>query len=152
MTSQLSRENDSTIERLRSGGVPALAELFSRERNRLNRMIDARLDRALAARLDSSDIVQETFVAASRLLETYLANPRLPPFLWLRGLARKVLMVTRRDHHAAEMRDPAREVRENPDNRSRLLVDQLAVSMPSPRSQVAQDAQDEISRNCRVCH
>ena len=77
---------DSTdpIEKLRGGGRQALATLLDQYRDRLRRMVELRLDARLRARLDASDVVQEAFIDVSRDLHAYLADPKLPPLLWLR--------------------------------------------------------------------
>ncbi len=44
----------------------ALTELFTRNRERLRRMIRLRLDRRLQGRIDSSDILQDTYLEVAR--------------------------------------------------------------------------------------
>ena len=50
----------------------ALARLLERHRVRLRRMVAAHLDRRIAARVDPSDVVQETLTDSFRLLPEYL--------------------------------------------------------------------------------
>ncbi len=48
------------IERARQGDDAARDALLERYRDKLNRMVSMRLDRRMAARVDASDVVQET--------------------------------------------------------------------------------------------
>ena len=98
------------IQRMRQGGQTELAELMTQNRERLRRMVHARLDRRVAGRVDPSDVLQETFLDASRQLRHYLADPPMPPFLWLRFLTGQRLMATHRRHLGAQMRDAKQEV------------------------------------------
>ena len=77
---------DPWPELLQTGGQAALAEAFMSHRERLRRMVDLRLDRRVAARVDASDVLQETYLDASRQLEQYVAQRPMPLFLWLRFL------------------------------------------------------------------
>lgn len=79
-------------------------------RQRLRRMVDLRLDRRVAARVDPSDILQEAYLDASRQLEQYLANPPMSLFLWLRFLTGQRLMAIHRQHLGTQKRDPRHEV------------------------------------------
>jgi RNA polymerase sigma-70 factor (ECF subfamily) len=87
-----------------------LAEFFMGCRDRLKLMVEFRLDRRLQKRLDPSDVVQETFLDASRRLPAYLKNPRAPLFIWLRFLTGQKLLELHRHHLGTKARDPRREV------------------------------------------
>jgi len=78
--------DQETMARLRRGGQAALAREFLRHRHRLRRMIEVRLDRCLAGRVDPSDVLEQTFLEAARQLDQYLAQAPMPLFLWLRYL------------------------------------------------------------------
>jgi RNA polymerase sigma-70 factor (ECF subfamily) len=101
---------DDLLRRARSGDQPALAELFTRYRDRLRQMVCLRLDRRLQGRLDPSDVLQEAYLDLARRLPEYAANPALPFFLWLRGLTGQRLIDLHRQHLGAKMRDAAQEV------------------------------------------
>jgi RNA polymerase sigma-70 factor (ECF subfamily) len=93
----------------RGGDDQALAELFGKHRERLRRMVQLRLDRRLQGRVDPSDVLQEAYLDISRRLPEYLAEPKMPPFLWLRFLtAQRLLAIHRR--HLGKTRDAGREV------------------------------------------
>lgn len=75
---------DELLRRASGGDEPALAELFSRYRNRLRHMVRLRLDRRLQGRVDPSDVLQEAHLDVAKRAAEYLADPKMPLFLWLR--------------------------------------------------------------------
>ena len=77
MTSDASVGMEELERRLRGGDPQALAELFSRERDRLWRVIHFRLAEPLRGRLGPEDVLQEAFLAASQRLKHYAKAP--PP-------------------------------------------------------------------------
>ena len=66
MTDEPGRDDDDLLLRLEGGDERALTELFTRHRERLRRMIRLRLDRRLQGRIDSSDMLQETYLEVAR--------------------------------------------------------------------------------------
>jgi RNA polymerase sigma-70 factor (ECF subfamily) len=98
------------IEQLRGGDRQALATLFEQYRDRLRRMVELRLDPRLRARLDASDVVQEAYLDVARDLDAYLADPKLPPLLWLRLHVGRRLTTLHRQHLGTAMRDAGREI------------------------------------------
>jgi RNA polymerase sigma-70 factor (ECF subfamily) len=98
------------IERARAGDEAAVNKLFARHRGRLRRMVDLRLDRRLQGRVDASDVVQDGFVDALAKLPDYLAEPKLPLFLWLRLVVGERLLKIHRTHLGTQMRDASLEV------------------------------------------
>jgi RNA polymerase sigma-70 factor, ECF subfamily len=105
---------DSTqklMDRVERGDDEARRELLERYRAYLRRMAAARIDRRLAARIDASDIAQETLFNAARLLDGYLKERPLPFVGWLRQLAKERLRDAYRRHLVAERRSVVRERR-----------------------------------------
>ncbi len=98
------------IEQLRGGGRRALATLFDRYRDRLRRMVELRIDARVRARLDASDVLQEAFLDVARDLDAYLADPKLPPLLWLRLHVGRRLTTLHRQHLGTRMRDAGMEI------------------------------------------
>jgi RNA polymerase sigma-70 factor (ECF subfamily) len=98
------------LERAAAGDTAAVAELLSRYRKRLKRMVRLRLSRHLQGRLDDSDILQEALLEAAKRLPEYLRDKPLPFFLWLRHLTGEKLIEAHRRHLGAKMRDAAQEV------------------------------------------
>ena len=103
-------EPTDPIEQLRGGDRQALAALFDQYRDRLRRMVELRLDPRLRARLDASDVVQEAFLDVARDLDAYLADPKLPPLLWLRLHVGRRLTTLHRQHLGTRMRDAGQEI------------------------------------------
>jgi RNA polymerase sigma-70 factor, ECF subfamily len=98
------------IEKLLGGDRQALGMLFDQYRDRLRRMVELRLDQRLRARFDASDVVQEAFLDVARGLGAYLADPKLPPLLWLRLHVGRRLTTLHRQHLGTWMRDAGQEI------------------------------------------
>lgn len=131
---------DEAILRLQHGGADELADQFKAAESGLRKMVSLRLN-ALRRRVDAMDVVQETFVEASRRLEEYVANPVVTPVVWFRQLARQVLSRQFRSHFGAKARDLGREVGldalQSADSES-MAID-LSESMASPHSVAAME-------------
>src|SRR5437762_14370939 len=76
------------LAKAKQGEAMAVDQLLARHREPVRRMIDMRLDKAIARRVDASDIAQEVLLEASRRLRDFLNKPDLPFHLWLRHIAR----------------------------------------------------------------
>src|SRR5271154_5062195 len=87
MTASSTGDTEELLVRARSGDEASRHELLARHRDRLRRMVALRLDRRLAARVDPSDIVQESLAAAHQHLSEYLRDRPLPFYAWLRQFA-----------------------------------------------------------------
>ena len=98
------------LERAAAGDQRAWREMVGKYDDRLRRMVMVRLDPRLGVRIGPSDVLQETYLEASRQLAEYLRNPALPFFLWLRQLAGHRLYKLHRFHLGAQARDAGREV------------------------------------------
>ena len=98
------------IEQLRRGGLQALTALFDRHREHLRRMVDLRIDSRVRARLDASDVLQEAYLDVAHDLNAYLADPKLPPLLWLRLHVGRRLNTLHRQHLGTRMRAAGMEV------------------------------------------
>jgi RNA polymerase sigma-70 factor (ECF subfamily) len=72
-------------------------------------MIGLRLDPAIAAREDASDIVQNVLIEAHKRIENYLKNPVMPFHLWLRHIAKDHIIDAHRRHRLAQRRSLDRE-------------------------------------------
>lgn len=82
-----------------AGGQPAALEtLLTRHRDYIRRVIDIRVEAALRARVDPSDIVQDTLVVASRRIHDFLQRRPTSFRVWLRRHALERLIDARRQH------------------------------------------------------
>lgn len=104
-------ETQELIAKAREGDPGAVDRLLARHREALRRMVELRLDRAVAARVDASDVLQETLLEASRRLPEYLRDPAMPFHLWIRHIARDRIIDAHRRHRAAGRRSVDREQR-----------------------------------------
>lgn len=102
-------DTDGLLALARQGDVSAASKLLMRHRPRIRRMVSARIDVRLAARLDPSDVVQEAMVEAARRLPDYVRCPPLPFYPWLRQIAWERLVHLHARHLGAAKRAVNRE-------------------------------------------
>lgn len=91
------------------GKPDAVNQLLERHRVALRKLIQLRLDRKIARRVDASDVVQDVLLEANERLQEYLADPRMPFHLWLRHLAKDRMIDMHRRHRGAQRRSLDRE-------------------------------------------
>jgi RNA polymerase sigma-70 factor (ECF subfamily) len=136
--------SDELLRRAGAGDQHALAELFDRYRDRLRRMVRLRMDRRLRGRVDPSDVLQEAQVEILRRAAAYAADPRLPPFLWIRFITGQRLMALHRHHLGARLRSAGQEIALHhgpiPQATSASLAEMLLGRLTSP-TQAAQRAE-----------
>src|SRR6516164_4976681 len=105
-----SDDSAKLLERAAGGDSRAMQDLFQLHRERLKRMVHLRLSRRLQGRVDDSDVVQEALIDCAQRLREYVADPKLPFFLWLRHMTGLKLAEVHRRHLGTQMRDADREV------------------------------------------
>jgi RNA polymerase sigma-70 factor (ECF subfamily) len=131
-------ETDDLLARARRGEAEAVERLLTAHREPLRRMIGLRLDPALAARVDASDVVQDVLLEAHRRLSDYLCHPAMPFHLWLRHIAKDHVIDAHRRHRQAQRRSLDRErplaPRALPDESSFELAGQLLDPELTPAS------------------
>jgi RNA polymerase sigma-70 factor (ECF subfamily) len=98
------------LERARAGHPGAVEAIFDRHRQRLQRLLDMRLDRRLQGRIEASAILHDACSDVASRLDEYLRDPRVPLFLWLRQVVGEHLLKLHHQHLGTPMRDAAREV------------------------------------------
>jgi RNA polymerase sigma-70 factor (ECF subfamily) len=141
-----STQTRALLERIGQDDRQALDELLDRHRGELRNFVDFHLDPRLRARMDPSDVVQETQAELARRIDDYLANRPMPFRLWLRKKAYERLLNLRRDHVTRARRSVRREVAW-PDRSSLLLARPLLAGGPSPSQQLeAKDLAERLSR------
>ena len=105
-------ESDQTQDLLKdveNGDPAAVNRLLDRHREAVRRMVQMRLDQAVARRVDASDVVQDVLLEASQRLSDYIRSPSMPFHLWLRQLAKDRIIDMHRRHRAAQRRSVDRE-------------------------------------------
>jgi RNA polymerase sigma-70 factor, ECF subfamily len=132
-----SAETRRLLEQSRAGDRAAFDELFARHRPFLRQVVDLRLDDRLRARVDPSDIVQETHLVAFRRLENYLDRKPMPFRLWLRRTACDQLLMAERRHLRSKRRSVRREVSLSAGS-SLHLADQFLAVGSTPSQQLRQ--------------
>lgn len=122
------------LEQLQTGGAEALGELFSLYYDRLDRMVDFRLDGRLCGRVDSADVLQEAYLVISRRLQDYIARPDVSLYVWMRQLTLQTLIDVQR-RHFGQKRDPNQEVALSPgprDQTSMSIAGAICAQWSSP--------------------
>jgi RNA polymerase sigma-70 factor (ECF subfamily) len=142
-------DTDSLLHAAAEGDGRARQRLLVRHRDRLRKMVAYHMDRRLAARVDPSDIVQETLAQAAQRLDDYLRQRPLPFYPWLRQLAWDRLIDEFRRHVGAGKRSVHREepgVLDLPDESAVELASRLLDLGSSPSSHLLRE---ELRRRVR---
>lgn len=124
-------ETERLLKQADAGDRRAIEQLLDKHRSDLRQVVTMRLDPRTAARVDPSDIVQETQLEALRRLPDYLARRPMPFRLWLIKTAHERLIVARRRHVDAARRAVGRE-EPLPDHSSLLVAGRIFATGPSP--------------------
>jgi RNA polymerase sigma-70 factor (ECF subfamily) len=130
---------DDLLDRAARGDAAARDRLLGRHRGRLRQLVVVRMDRRLTARLDPSDVVQDTLADAARRLPDFLSRRPLPFYAWLRQLACERLTDLYRRHVRAGKRSVIREEPQAdalPDESALELADRLLARGSSPSWQL----------------
>ena len=104
-----SSETKEILNLAKQGDDHAVNQLMERHREAIRRLVNMRMDAAIAQRVDASDIVQDVLIEAHRRLADYLKDPAMPFHLWLRHLARDQIITAHRRHRLAQRRSVDRE-------------------------------------------
>jgi RNA polymerase sigma-70 factor (ECF subfamily) len=147
MTPPQGPDTDQLLQRVGAGDAAARELLLDRHRLRLRQMIALRLDRRLWARVDPSDIVQETLAEADQKLLDFARRRPLAFYPWLRRLAWERLILMHRQHVRAQRRSVNREELQAPplpDESAVELAERLAARDSSPSARLRRD--EECSR------
>lgn len=140
-------ETRKLLERARAGDPSAFENLFKRHRVPLLKAIVMRMDRRVAARVDASDVLQDTYLEAFRRLPKYLEQEGMPFYLWLYWIAREKVIGLHRHHLGAGKRTVQHEVPLMPVDSSAEFVSGLIGKLPSPSQELARV---ELAERLRV--
>lgn len=102
-------QTQDLLKEVGQGDQSAVNRLLDRHREAVRRMVQMRLDHAVARRVDASDVVQDVMLEASQRLTDYIRNPSMPFHLWLRQLAKDRMIDMHRRHRGAQRRSVDRE-------------------------------------------
>lgn len=141
---------DETLSADSSSGRE-LAAVFDQYRQRLRTVIELRMDPRLKARVDPSDVLQETYLDAAARWEKYEQDAPASPYFWLRFLAVQRLLILHRRHLQAQNRDARREVPIPPDAAVEVsscgLAGAILDSGTSPSRALSRaEAEDQLQR------
>ncbi len=129
-------DDSKVLSRLVAHREAELSVLFTSTREHLKAMIATRLDSRLSSRVDSSDVVQEVYIRASRGLETFLKEPKVHPYVWLRLICKQIVAETHERHFRAK-RSPIREAAGYVEHD--LLLNFMIESSPSVHTQLEKE-------------
>jgi RNA polymerase sigma-70 factor, ECF subfamily len=136
--------DQALFQRAAAGDQLAWRQLIDQYQAPLRRMLRLRLNRRLQGRVDEQDILQEAYVELHRRLIEYVADPKAPPYLWVRHIVGLKLAEVHRRHLGTQARDADREVTLHrggwPEADSASLAAQLLGALTSP-SQAVQKAE-----------
>jgi RNA polymerase sigma-70 factor (ECF subfamily) len=140
MTPQ-STDLEALLKRAGQGEEAARQQLLVLYQQRLRQMIAVRMDRRLAARIDPSDVVQETLGDAVEQLADYLRDRPIPFYPWLRQLAWKRLAELYRRHVLTGKRSVRREQHAAalPDESALELANRLLARGSSPSARLRRE-------------
>ena len=101
---------DRLIQEMLEGNPRAVENLLEQHRSKLKKMVLARIDRRLAARVDASDVVQDALADAARMLTDEIQRRQAVPFYpWLRAIALNRLTDNYRKNIVSRRRSVLRE-------------------------------------------
>ena len=115
-----------------------LAEVWQENRERIARLLSARMPDALLRRMGVDDMLQEVYLACGRRMNFLRESGELPLYVKMRRVALQTLADMERKHLAAGKRDVLKEVDLMPTNSDRTdYTDawaQFADTISSPRT------------------
>ena len=107
-----STDSDSTtalLDKVATGNPAALERLLQLHRPYLKRIIQMRMEPALRARVDASDVVQETQMVITKGIDNFIKHRPTSFRIWIRRKGLDQLIDQRRRHVGAEKRSVLKE-------------------------------------------
>jgi RNA polymerase sigma-70 factor (ECF subfamily) len=145
--SEVTPDSDETqrlLQQAQAGDRRAFDELFARHQDYLHRVVALRLDPRLRARLDPSDVVQDTQLEAFRRLADFCRRRPMSFRLWLRKTAQERLLMARRQHLGAGRRTVGREVALPEESSFQLLSQFLAPGSTPSKHLVGRELAQQV--------
>lgn len=136
MRSRSASADPGEKDRLLVGGETVLAELFEKETPRLERMLLVRMSQQLRRRVDTDDVLQETWLRIRARYGGFIDSNVTHFYVWLYQQTSQTLIDLHRRHCVTQARDVKCEVPIsdrwwNP-RTSDMISDYLAASLTSP--------------------
>jgi RNA polymerase sigma-70 factor (ECF subfamily) len=130
---------EALLTAARQEGQPALGRLLERYRAYLSLLARAQIGRHLRRRVDDSDVVQETFLAAHRDFSSFRGTTEAEFVGWLRNILAARLADLMRRHLKARVRDVRlqQSLAGDLDRSSQALAFALAARGASPSQEAA---------------
>lgn len=140
------------VTRAQAGDRQALNALIDRFYGRVRRAVRARLGPALRSRIDSGDILQQTFLQAVQSLSAFTAHSESEGSLthWFSKIAEAQIRDAA-DYHSAQKRTADREQpldSKTSGNGSQLLADGLADQAPTPLQELTRGERQQMFEEC----
>ena len=123
----------------RRGDTDALGRLLEAYRNYLNLLARLEVGRRLQAKVDASDLVQETFLQAHRAFPDFRGVTEAEVAKWLRRILASRLSKAIRRYHGTQRRNVKleRELHQELGRSSQVLDRMLSISQTSPSQRAA---------------
>lgn len=130
---------------LREGEPRALSRCFAEYRPRLERIAGFRLNPRLQARVDTEDVLQETYLAAIKRIKHCDTTSPETVFVWLRLILQQTLVDLHRRHLQAAGRDQQREIRadQTDPGTSGCIASHLVARVSSPSMSLKREELNE---------
>jgi RNA polymerase sigma-70 factor (ECF subfamily) len=145
MKSAKSSDPEKLLAEARSGRADSLGALLESYRARLQALASGQLKSRLRARVDTSDLVQETFLQATSHFHDFRGESEQELLSWLRTILRRSLLRTVQRQLLARKRSMSREVTiRYPD--MDLISNGSSPSTPLRRRETADDVMKRLSR------
>jgi RNA polymerase sigma-70 factor (subfamily 1) len=98
------------VRQAKAGSATALNALFGRYYERVRKVVRVRLGARLRGRLETGDILQETFLSALKSFDRFEVRDESEILHWLSAVAENQIRGAA-DHHGAQKRSLSREIR-----------------------------------------
>ncbi len=146
-----SNQSLDLIRRAQAGDREALNQLMDRHYGRVHRAVRARLGPRLRSRVDSGDILQQTFLQAVRSFDRFHVQSEGGLVHWLSKIAEAQIRDAA-DYHLRQRRSVDREqsLDQAPgtDDGRHPLVEALADDAPTPLQELTRDERRRLLEEC----
>jgi RNA polymerase sigma-70 factor (ECF subfamily) len=149
MTTHASAAPERLLALARSGSRPALGQLLELYRAYLELLARLQIGRRLQGKVDSADLVQETFLRAAQYFADFAGTTEVEVMAWLRQIMASRLSDLVRRYCGAQRRDVRleRDLSAELDRSSRVLDQGLVVGRSTPSQHAARREQAVLLAN-----